>query len=299
MRCSPYNNRGFTLIELMLAITLFGLAITGMYSVYSSMQKTTVNQENLVDIQQNLRVALDMLSKDIKMAETLIPAAATGINAGSNATSLALQTASGFYAFARIASDEEVTTAETTQQFDITVPTSVDLFEVGHAVRIIRPQDGNQPYDPLNDASNNRELVVTSAVRTGPTITIGNFAPAADIQYLTGDIIARVSTADDAPDPSTIVWNLNGTDLQRNRDNTGANVIASDISNLTFSYLLDETNLDNISGTDDDDGEVSTPIAIHREHIRSVRVTITANATRQRDGQTRQRSLSSLIYLRN
>ncbi|SHJ34971.1 prepilin-type N-terminal cleavage/methylation domain-containing protein [Malonomonas rubra DSM 5091] len=300
MRCVINNNKGFTLVELLVVTVVAGLAIVGMYATYSSTQKTTVNQENLVDVQQNLRVSLNLIDKDIKMAEALVPAGTTGIAVGSNATTLNLVTASAFYAFARIADDEEVTLAETSQQFDINVPTSVDRFEVGDTVRIIRPQDGAQPFDPVNDASNNNELLVTAVDRTGPTITIGNFSHTTSLQYKEGDIIALVNDANDAPDPSTIVWDLNGTDLRRNdgdndddgsgtldADETGPDIIVNDIASIAFDYLLEDST------------EVTAPTAAQLEDIRAVRVTLTANATRQLDGQVRARSLSSITYLRN
>lgn len=294
MSCTGINNKGFTLIELMISVALFGIILTGMYTAYTSMNKTTANQENLVDVQQNLRVALNMIVKDIKMAGALVPAGTDGIAAGSNATRLNLLTASGFSTFARIAADEEVTTAETSQTFNIAVPTSVERFQVNDKVRIIRPQDGSQPFDPTNGTSSNNELVVTATApgSTPPTITIGNFPTSDTYQYLAGDIIARVSTENDAPDPSTIVWYLSGSELRRNIDDndadidTGFDLVASDIA-LAFDYLLED-------GT-----EVTTPTNAQLEDINAVRVTLTANATRQADGQTRQRSLSSISYLRN
>lgn len=273
-------NKGFTLIELLVATVIFGLVITGMYGVYSSTQKTTINQGELVDVQQNLRVASDFISRDIKMAEALISAGNTGIVTGSNATSLNLSTISSLYAYARISADLEIpagTAAATDFNFSISVPATVDYFEATDVVRVVRPQNGAQPLDT--------DLIVSGVSRAGPTITLNNFATANAVQYKAGDIIARVGAG--APDPSTIVWNLNGTDLQRNRDGAGAEIMAENISSLAFSYLLD-------NGT-----EIAAPSAADLDNIRAVRVTLTADTARQLDGQTRQRSLSSITYLRN
>ena len=278
------GNKGFTLIELLVATAIFGIVITGMYGVYSSTQKTTVNQGELVDVQQNLRVTGDFISQDIKMANALIPAGNTGIIAGSNATTLNLSTASSFYAFAQVSSDLEIpagTGASTNFSFNISVPTMVDFFEAGDTVRIIRPQNGKQPLDA--------DLTVAGVNRAGPNITLNAFATSNAVQYKAGDIVARVSDSvtPPAPDPSTIVWDTNGTDLQRDRDGTGAEVMAENISGLAFSYLLDNGS------------ETATPTTAELDDIRAVRVTLTADTARQLDGKTRQRSLSSVTYLRN
>lgn len=277
------GKRGFTLIELLVAITIFGLILTGMYTAFSSMQKTTVNQSNLVDVQQNLRVSVEMISKDIKLAAALVPSGTTGVTSGSNATTLNLATVSSFYAYARIADDVEIPAGGGNDvDFTITVPTSVDNFAAGHTIRIVRPQNGVQPYD----ATAGNDLIVDSVDRTGPTIKIDNFANATAVQYKAGDIIARVGAA--APDPSTIVWDQSGNDLRRNRDNSGVEIMANDIRNLTFAYFDENGNPINLPLTTTD-----------LDDIRSVSVNITADATRQLDGQTRPRSISSIIYLRN
>jgi len=281
--------RGFTLVEVLIAMAIFGLVMTGMYKVYSSVQKTTINQSELVDVQQNLRVAIGLISRDIKMANALIPAGSSGITVGSNAATLNLATVSSLYAYAQISEDLEIPGGGATGVFKISVPTVIDYFtsgnlnspNAGDRVRIVRPQNGNQPFDALP----NHELYVSAKDRTVPSLTVSNFTNAAAVQYKAGDIIARVGIG--APDPSTIVWNLSGTDLQRNRDAVGADVIAENISNLTFGYLLK-------NGT-----ETAAPTVAELDNIRAVRVTLAADTARQFDGQTRQRSLSSIVYLRN
>lgn len=281
-------NKGFTLIELLVATAIFGLVVGAMYTVFSSMQKSTVNQADLVDVQQNLRVCVDMISRDIKLAGALLPAGTPAVAAGSDATTLRLETATSLRRFARVAADVEIPAGGgNTIVFAITVPAAVDAFSVGDPVRIIRPQSGEQPYDaPLG-----AELVVAGVDRgnapstTPPTITIDNFNNVEAAQYKAGDVIAGV--AGGAPDPSRIVWDLNGAQLRRNSDNGGFEVMADAVAALAFDYLLGD-------GT-----ETNAPTASERDDIRAVRVSVTANATRQLDGRTRPRSLSVISSLRN
>lgn len=274
------NAYGFTLIELLVAAAIFGIVVTSMYAVSISTQETTINQGELVDVQQSLRIALDFISRDIKMAGALIPAGNTELMAGSNATALNLSTASSLYAYAQISNDLEIpagSTADTNFDFAISVPATVDYFEAGNTVRIIRPQDRKQPYVA--------NLIVSGVNRTAPAITLNSFANAAAVQYNAGDLVTRVGAG--VPVTSTISWDINGTDLRRNRDNGGAEVMAENVTDVAFSYIFD------------DDSETATPAVSELGSIKAVRVRLTVEATQQLDRQIRERSISSVVYLRN
>jgi type IV pilus assembly protein PilW len=62
------SKAGFTLLELLIAITVSMIIMAGVYSVFLSQQKSTTAQINVSDIQQNLRAAMDFLARDIRMA---------------------------------------------------------------------------------------------------------------------------------------------------------------------------------------------------------------------------------------
>ena len=62
------KERGVTLIEMMVALTMFGLIISGMYNVFNSQQKSYSVQDNVTVMQQNVRVGLDYMVKEIRMA---------------------------------------------------------------------------------------------------------------------------------------------------------------------------------------------------------------------------------------
>ena len=179
------QEKGFTLIEILISIAIFGLVMGVMYSLYISMNRTTVNQTDILEVQQNVRIALDRLSRDIRMAGALVPAGTTGIQAGSNATTLNIALASDFHSYARIASDIELPGLQPPRRpFQFQLPASVDNFEKDDIVRIFRPQDGSQPVD--------NDLIIDSVNRAGPSITVKNFNNTDVVQYKEGDIIARV-----------------------------------------------------------------------------------------------------------
>ena len=62
------NNQGFTLVEMMIAVTIFGIVMAGIYQTYDSQQKTYIMQEQVIDMQQNNRTAIYFLGQELRMA---------------------------------------------------------------------------------------------------------------------------------------------------------------------------------------------------------------------------------------
>jgi type IV pilus assembly protein PilW len=60
--------RGFSLVEMLIAMTV-GLVVLGaMYSVFTIQNKTFANQEESVAMQQSVRAGMDMMAREIGMA---------------------------------------------------------------------------------------------------------------------------------------------------------------------------------------------------------------------------------------
>ena len=66
--CHRKNESGFTLVELLIAMALLGIAMTAIYSSYFSQQRAYVVQNQVAAMHQNLRTAMYMMSSDIRMA---------------------------------------------------------------------------------------------------------------------------------------------------------------------------------------------------------------------------------------
>lgn len=62
------GEKGFTLIELMIAVFVAGVLMTAVYSAYVSQQKAYTTTEGLAEMQQNLRAAMYFMAKEIRMA---------------------------------------------------------------------------------------------------------------------------------------------------------------------------------------------------------------------------------------
>ena len=61
-------NKGFTLVEILVAIAIAGVVMAGIYSAYSSQQRSYIVQEQVAGMQQNLRASMDLMEREIRMA---------------------------------------------------------------------------------------------------------------------------------------------------------------------------------------------------------------------------------------
>ncbi|MFP7755268.1 prepilin-type N-terminal cleavage/methylation domain-containing protein [Thermodesulfobacteriota bacterium B35] len=63
-----HRDQGFTLIELMMTMVIAGFIIFAIYTTYMSQQRIYLVQDQVTEMQQNIRAGLDILSREIRMA---------------------------------------------------------------------------------------------------------------------------------------------------------------------------------------------------------------------------------------
>ena len=68
MKSATKYSKGFTLIELMVALALTSIIMAGIMAAYVSQLKAHVTQQTIVEMQQNLRSAMQHMEKEIRMA---------------------------------------------------------------------------------------------------------------------------------------------------------------------------------------------------------------------------------------
>lgn len=68
MSGARYGKRGFTLVEVLIAMGIASLLLGSMYSVYTSSYKSFRVQEQIAEAQQNARAAIQLMTRDIAMA---------------------------------------------------------------------------------------------------------------------------------------------------------------------------------------------------------------------------------------
>lgn len=69
MKTHPsFNRKGITLIELLLGLVICAISIAAIYRLFIAQSKAYVVQDQVVEIQQNIRTAMEMMVRDIRMA---------------------------------------------------------------------------------------------------------------------------------------------------------------------------------------------------------------------------------------
>jgi prepilin-type N-terminal cleavage/methylation domain-containing protein len=63
-----HRYQGFTLVELLVVLAVFGIIMGGIYSVFIRSNRVYISQEEIVAAQQEARSALDILGREIRMA---------------------------------------------------------------------------------------------------------------------------------------------------------------------------------------------------------------------------------------
>jgi len=61
-------DRGFTLVEVLVAMLLAGIVLSSIYAAFQAQHNSYLAQEQVSEMQQNVRIGIDMLAQDIRMA---------------------------------------------------------------------------------------------------------------------------------------------------------------------------------------------------------------------------------------
>jgi len=65
---SRMGNKGFTLVEIMVALALSGIVMASIYMAFLSQQRSYLAQDQVSAMQQNIRAGLDIMTREIRMA---------------------------------------------------------------------------------------------------------------------------------------------------------------------------------------------------------------------------------------
>lgn len=223
------NQRGFSLVELLVVTVIMGLVVASIYALYSGTQKTAITSEEVVEVQQNLRFALDQMSSDIRLAGFLVPSGTTPFAATPPAINvtddLVINTSMTSRRYARIESFSEADLTMTVASSEM-----VDLFDVDDTFFIIRPHT----YQELSSGK------IASKNRLNRTLVLKALLPLTGIEYFPGDVIVPASTVAVS---YRLIADPNGGDnvflLVREVDGADA-VVAGKISEVVFDYIPNE-----------------------------------------------------------
>jgi Tfp pilus assembly protein PilV len=77
------DRRGFTLMEVLIALSTFVIVLIAIYTSFDSSQRTYAAGEQRADIQQSARIAMEMMSADLRLAGYGFPTGAGAITVAS------------------------------------------------------------------------------------------------------------------------------------------------------------------------------------------------------------------------
>ena len=274
-RAGIFSEEGFTLIEMMSAFVILIIAMTAAYATFEFQHASFTVQNRVAETQQNLRSAMEMLSRDIMLAGYGIPAA-VNLPAGL--------LPSGDNTIRTIDPRNSTTTADQivllyTYDMDANLPPttlSANMGAYNNTISVTSTNGfANGDYIIVTNGTSADLFQITAAITDNTTLphnTSGVNALASHAAFPGYTVGATVSKARfvryfiDTTDPAhpTLMLDKMVAGVQ-------PQPLADDIEDMQFQYGLD-TNGDFIVDTT----AVNSPTAAQIPQIRQVRVMLSA-----------------------
>ncbi len=265
MFLSLKENRGITLIELLIALVISSVLVGAAYRAFVGQQKTYTAQEQVVDLQQNVRISVSKMMDEIMMA--------------------------GFGGVTRYLTSGGIDGAN-----NVITPTSAHVMTIvgGGVTPFLATDDGaaitvtamNGNIITLNKSSH--------GIATGKFICVGADSfnvTAVNGSNLTLDRTPFVNvTGNTVYQVIPVTYDVNASGPKPYLERNGQN-IADNVESVEFKYL------------DGNGNEIASPV--DPDQIRIVKVTLTARTEMQDpdykggDGGFRRRTITSNIKVRN
>lgn len=228
------NNNGFTLVEILTVLVVMGLVMAPVYSTYLNTKRNSKTSVEVVDLQQNIRAALETMTADIRMAGFLIPDDDNPVNSipaslsDTNVLSLNLATSTGVYT--RVVGDFGTFSSQT----DIDVADKVaEKFREDQGVRIISPTNTNTENDVPDDG-----VIVPADDVTDLDANAIRLTPSSPITINNRDIMMQMNGQDDDAFPVIVRYRLNSEVLERSvNSTTDYETIATNITSIDLSAI--------------------------------------------------------------
>jgi prepilin-type N-terminal cleavage/methylation domain-containing protein len=281
------NSKGVTLIELIIALVLSAILTGGIYRAFIHQQKSYTTQEQVADMQQNVRVGINRMVREIRMAGF------GGKNENINGNNYIITVFGNVNGFTYIINAENDVTVDGITHDRITVVSAFDqIAKVAEDVTMGNNTlkitytggtkfDGVRIYMCIN-GRNNYEVVPTS----GSTLTLANVATLNEDHFKDEPVfLVRAITYGLKKDSKGVPVLFRDSNV-----GGGDQPVAEYIEGLQFRYVLVDTT------------EVDVPA--NPKDVRGVRITIQARTKMSdpqlKDGEGfRRRTLTTYVDLRN
>jgi len=204
--CARRSNTGFTLIEILIALAIFGVVIAQAFAVFMSQHAIYMGTERSIETQEDGRLVSDAVLSEVRMAGYMVPRAAgiASVDGGNSASDL-------------------LCTSDWNVIADSAVATAVIRFDraeiaapVSNGATSAQVSAGQLDID--GDGTND------FAVGQGIILADGTSSHCAEIQTIGGTTIGflpatpagfSLTTATGRVTPA-VIWRVSGSDLLRN-----------------------------------------------------------------------------------
>ncbi len=267
--CSSHrrNERGFTLVELLIGLLISGFVVSAAFGIYLTQHEGWIIQDQVSNMQQNIRAAMHELETTIRMAGYGLPGGFQPIYAhNTNPDTITILFQNEFGVEAPIEHDMPQTSAE--------------LRCDGHDISGFKEDTWAYIYDPAADTG---EFFYITNVQTSSSHIQHNTAPLSR-KYSAGSMVMYVDFYKFYVDLS----DSNHPNLMVQKAGEAPVVYAEDIEDLQFQYGL-------ANGVFVDVPPTATV-------VREVAISLTARTERtdlQFTGEYRKRTLASNVKVRN
>ena len=289
-----YDQEGFTLVELMVVVAIFFFILAGVFTAYITQHHASVIQAQVTDTQQNARIAMDFLSKEIRMAGFGKPAGA--VNGFSDTITPAINNDATGGNNVLNGTDQIIVVTGYRQISTLTSAVSADATTITLVANASQFNTTTRSFVCIDGVGQIDNYRVTGIA--GNILTV---SPALHRTYQAGAPVLLVKA---------ITYNINDAMFLTRNENTGggAQPLVPNIEDLQFAYQLDDGTWSNAPASPEDIRAVRINVLARtrfEDHNPGESGTIgqrpdiedhdVANAT---DG-FRRRLLSSVVEVRN
>jgi type IV pilus assembly protein PilW len=209
------QDHGVTLIELLIVMVIAAILVAGIYSLFITQQRSYAVQDQVTGVQQDARVALDIMARDIRMAGFLIGSKGFNVNTYTFAITPANSSTS----------PDSITVAGATDQFmsggipvtvtgvagnAVTLSANIgSFFDTGTNSYVAFEDDITKTLYQISDIDNNTLTVtpappaylVTITDKTGATVGAGVFRVKAITYSVSNGSLLRNDNTSAGPQP--------------------------------------------------------------------------------------------------